>query len=384
MENSLSAGKKLGILGGGQLGKMLIQAASQWDLIIHVLDPDPTCPSAHYCHQYTEGSFKDYDTVYQFGQKVDVLTIEIENVNTDALKKLKEEGKIVHPDPDVIALIKDKGLQKKFYREHKLATSDFEWYENPEALLDAVRTGALSLPFVQKKCTEGYDGRGVQVMRSEQDLEKVLPGESIAESLVDIAQEISVIVARNAQGDIICFPPVEMEFNPTANLVEMLLAPARISLEDQEKAEALARATIEKLDMVGVLAVEMFRTADGTIMINEVAPRPHNSGHQTIEANLTSQYAQHLRAVMDLPLGATDQVWPAVMINLLGAEGFTGPAIYDGVDQLMQTPGAYLHIYGKAQTKPFRKMGHITVMDRTLEAAVDKANQLKSVVRVIA
>jgi len=378
----ISSEKKLGILGGGQLGKMLIQEASKMDITCCILDPNPECSSAPYAHEYTQGKFTDYNDVLNFGRTVDVITIEIENVNTEALKKLRDEGKIIHPSPEVIEIIKDKGKQKQFYQDNHLSTSNFEILDSKEEVLRRIDSGDIKLPFVQKLCREGYDGRGVAVIRDQNDLEKLLDAESIIEPLVDIAKELSVIVSRNERGEINVFPPVEMEFNPEANLVEMLLAPAIISDEDSTIAMNLGKRVIESLNLIGVLAVELFLTKEGEILINESAPRPHNSGHQTIEANESSQYDQHLRAILNMPLGSVRQRFPAIMINVLGSEGFTGKVDYKEIDEVLKMEGAHLHLYGKKETRPFRKMGHITICGENIEDIINKGNHLKKVFRV--
>jgi len=382
MSNYISSDKKLGILGGGQLGKMLIQAASKWDITICVLDPNPECSCAPYAHEFTVGKFSDYEAVLNFGRTVDVITIEIENVNTDALRKLQEEGKIVHPSPEVIDTIKDKGRQKTFYRDNELSTSDFKILNAKDDVLSKINSGDITLPFVQKLCREGYDGRGVVVIKSEGDLENLLEGETIIEPLVDIDKEISVILSRNESGEINVFPPVEMEFNPEANLVEMLLAPARIDENFASKAMDLGKQVIQSLNLVGVMAVEMFLTKKGEILINETAPRPHNSGHQTIEANESSQYEQHLRAILIFPLGSVDQKSPAIMINVLGSKGFEGKVDYKEVNEVLKMKGSHLHLYGKKETRPFRKMGHITICGNDIDDLIEKGNHLKKVFRV--
>ncbi len=382
MSTYISSDKKLGILGGGQLGKMLIQAASRWDIHISVLDPNPECSCAPFAHEFTTGKFTDYETVLAFGRQCDLITIEIENVNTDALRTLREEGKTVYPSPEVIETIKDKGKQKTFYRDNNLDTSEFQFVSGGEEIKDLINKGDLNYPFVQKLCREGYDGRGVAVIKSESDLGKLLEGESIIEPLVDIDKEISVIISRNSNGEVNVFPPVEMEFDPEANLVDMLLAPARIDEETAERAMNLGKGVVEALDHVGVIAVEMFLTKDGEILINESAPRPHNSGHQSIEANVSSQYEQHVRAILNLPLGSVDQRSSAVMINVLGDKGHTGRVVYRNLEDVLNIDGAYLHLYGKKDTKPFRKMGHITIIGDELNDLMDKGRKIKNVLRV--
>ncbi|HQU40947.1 MAG TPA: 5-(carboxyamino)imidazole ribonucleotide synthase [Chitinophagales bacterium] len=372
----------LHILGGGQLGKMLIEAASDWNIRCHVLDPDPDCSCSRLAWQFTCGSFKDYDAVMAFCADAHYITIEIEHVNTDALRDLKAQGKQVFPDPDMLDIIKDKGKQKSFYVEHGIPTSPFTLYDDADAIRQAVASGTRTLPFVQKSCTAGYDGKGVQVVRTKDDLDKLLPGASLAEELIPFEKELAVIVARSTNGDTKAFPAVEMEFHPTANLVEFLLSPAHINSELEQKAQQLAVRTIEAMNLYGVLAVEMFLTADGDILVNEVAPRPHNSGHHTIEANITSQYQQLLRSIFGLPLGSTALSTTSMMVNLLGEDGYTGEAIYEGLPECLAMEGVYVHLYGKKITKPFRKMGHVTIVDSDAAKAREKANFVKDNLKI--
>jgi len=376
LESFLHAQKKIGILGGGQLGLMLCQAAANWRLPIWIMDQSPDFPAGKLCDQFIEGDFKNYDDVLSFGRQVDILTIEIEHVNTDALVQLQKEGVIIHPNPQSLNIIKDKGLQKQFYAQHNIPTSPFGLYDSKADLEQALGT-TINIPFVIKYRTAGYDGKGVQVVKSKSDLQAVLDVPMMVEELVDIEKEISVIVTKNPSGEIASYPVVEMEFHPTANLVEFLSCPSDISKANAKIADDLARKIISALDINGLLAVEMFLTKKGDILINEVAPRPHNSGHQTIEGNLTSQYEQHLRGILDMPLGSTDIIKPSVMINLLGADGYTGNTRYVGIDECSRLPNSYIHIYGKEVTKPFRKMGHATVIDDDLDEARRKATFIK-------
>ena len=373
---------KLGILGGGQLGKMLCQAASNWNLHTTVLDPTIDCPSAPYCSEFIHGNFRDYEDVIKLVGKVDVATIEIEHVNVEGLKFLVENGIDVRPSPEIISVIKDKGLQKTFYSEKGLPTSKFSLVDGPAEVLEKLEKRDLNLPFVQKLCREGYDGRGVLVVDSEEKLSGLLEGPSVIEDLVDIQKEISVIVARSGVGEVKCFSPVEMVFNYEANLVDYLISPADISPVLSKEAEDLAVKTVESFGLIGLLSVELFLTSDNRLLINEVAPRPHNSGHHTIESCITSQYEQHLRALFDLPLGNTDIKTPSVMLNILGANGYEGFAKYDGLNDCLKVEGASIHIYGKKQTKPFRKMGHVTILDENIEKALDKANFIKQNLKV--
>jgi 5-(carboxyamino)imidazole ribonucleotide synthase len=378
MIQTIGSSFSFGILGAGQLGKMLAQAASPWDLKLRMLDPSDPAPAEHLCETFVRGDFRDYQTVLDFGRGCDVLTIEIEQVNADALVQLESEGVRVFPQPGPLKIIQDKGLQKQFFVEHGLPTSPFKLYDNA----DAVRAAAPPLPCVQKTRTDGYDGRGVKMLRRPEDFKSLVPGACLIEDAVDVDMELAVIAARSPSGEIKTYDPVEMSFHPEANLVEFLAAPARISTELAREARALAEATIEAFQLTGLLAVEMFLNRSGTLLINEVAPRPHNSGHHTIEACVTSQYQQHLRAILNLPLGDTSLRAPAVMLNVLGSEGFSGPVHYEGVEHILSASSAYLHLYGKKETRPFRKMGHMTVLGDTLDDAITKARSLQPLLKV--
>jgi len=378
----MQQGQKLGILGGGQLGKMLALAAGPWHYPIYMLDESTEYPAAPYAMGFTTGSFKDYEAVLAFGRQMDVVSIEIEHVNSAALHQLEKEGIKVHPNPRALDIIKDKGLQKQFYTQHDIPTSTYQLYADENEIKKAIEAGKLSLPFVQKSRTAGYDGRGVALIKTTADLSKLLPGPALVEALVPIDKELSVVAARNEKGEIATFPLVEMEFNEEANLVEFLLCPARVSDALAAEADQLARKVIEAFDVCGLLAVELFLTQQGQILVNEVAPRPHNSGHHTIESCLTSQFDQHLRAVLNLPLGSTNLTSPAVMLNLLGEAGSTGPAHYEGWEDCLAMEGVYIHLYGKEISKPFRKMGHITILGETPEAAIEKAMQVKNRLKV--
>jgi 5-(carboxyamino)imidazole ribonucleotide synthase len=368
----------LGVLGGGQLGRMLIQSAINYNQDIHILDPDPNAPCKDIAQQFQVGSLKDFDTVYAFGKNCDVITVEIEAVNTDALQKLAEEGKKVFPQPHILKLIQDKREQKQFYAQYGIPTADFVLTENKA---DVIAKKSF-LPAVNKLGKEGYDGRGVQILRTEADLEKSFDAPGLLEKLIDFDKEIAVTVARNEKGDLIAYPAVECAFHPTANLVEFLFAPAEITPEIEAKAQQIAKEVILKLDMVGILAVELFVTKLGEVLVNEIAPRPHNSGHHTIEANFTSQFEQHLRSVMNWPLGNPDLRCPAAMINLLGEDGFSGPAIIEGKEEALAEKGVYIHLYGKKLTKPFRKMGHVTILDESVDALKAKANRIKELIKI--
>ncbi len=375
----MSLNQKIGILGGGQLGRMLIQSGIDFNIQFSVLDPDVAAPCAS-ISSFTHGKLTDYQTVVDFGKTCDLITIEIENVNVEALKELVRQGKKVFPQPEVIQLIQDKRTQKEFYKRHQIPTAEFILTKNKQEVI----ANRSFLPAVNKLGKEGYDGRGVQLLRTESDLEKAFDAPGLLEKLIDFEKEIAVIVARNESGEIISYPAVEMVFHPTANLVEYLFSPAEISSAIAKEADAIAKAVIEKMNMAGLLAVEMFVTKEGKVLVNEVAPRPHNSGHQTIEANITSQYEQHLRAILNLPLGHTATVMPSAMVNLLGEDGFSGEAKYQGLEEVLRLSGAHIHLYGKKITKPFRKMGHVTIVDAELESLRKKANFVKQTLKVIA
>jgi 5-(carboxyamino)imidazole ribonucleotide synthase len=374
--------QRIGILGGGQLGKMLTLAAANWHLPIHTLEKSNQFSAGRLATRFVQGNFKNYDDVYFFGKNSEILTIEIEHVNTDALHQLVREGIIVHPAPDKLDIIKDKGLQKQFYQQHDLPTSTFQLFESADAVREAIQNGDLTYPFVQKSRTAGYDGKGVAVIHAAEDA--MLETACVIEPVVDIDKEIAVIVARNANGQIEAFPAVEMLFHPTANLVEFLACPARISDEKAQEAIDLAKKTIETYDICGLLAVELFLTKSGKYLINEVAPRPHNSGHHTIDSCVTSQFEQHIRAITNLPLGSTKLVQPAVMLNLLGEPGHTGTTDYVGLDKCLAIEGVYVHLYGKSTTKPFRKMGHVTIVNDDLEKAIEIAGEVKKELKVVA
>ena len=382
MERLVTSNLKLGIIAGGQLGKMLIQEASKWDIITYVLDIDENCPAGSIASHYIKGSSVDFDSVYQFGKMVDVLTFEIENVNIEALTKLKSEGHRIVPDPAILELIQDKGLQKEFYERHGIPTSHFKIFDTTEAILRGIEKAEINFPFVQKLRKGGYDGRGVAVINDEGDLTRLISGASVIEEKVEIAKEISVIAARNCKGEVKCYPVVEMLFNPEANIVDKLLCPSSITVEQSEKAVNFASEIIELLNMEGLLAVEFFVNTKGEVIVNEMAPRPHNSGHHTIESIITSQFEQHLRAILNLPLGSTKLKLPSVMINILGADGQEGPVMYEGLTESMAIEGVKIHLYGKKITKPYRKMGHVTVLSSSLECALKKAEKVEQLIRV--
>jgi 5-(carboxyamino)imidazole ribonucleotide synthase len=371
---------KLGILGGGQLGRMFIQEAINFDVRVYIMDESEIAPSRELANHFTFGSITNYEDVYNFGKDKDVLTIEIENVNVAALYQLEKEGVKVFPQPRIIELVQDKGLQKQFYVENNIATAPFYLVENRNEISSYI----TELPFMQKMRIGGYDGKGVTVLKDEDDIINGFDAPSVLEEFVDFEKELSVIVARNENGEVASFPVVEQEFNSEANLVEFLISPANVNSEVEDKARDIAEKIINKLEMVGLLAVELFLTKNGEVLVNEIAPRPHNSGHQTIEGNITSQYEQHLRSILNLPLGSTDLVEASVMLNLLGEKGHTGKVYYKGLEDVLKMKGVKPHIYGKAITKPFRKMGHITIVNKSLEKAKEIAEQVKATLKVIA
>ncbi len=370
---------KLGILGGGQLGRMLIQEAINYNLTTLVLDPDPDAPCKHIANKFECGSITDFDTVYNFGKKADIITIEIEKVNIEALEQLEKEGKLVFPQSRVIRLIQDKGIQKQFFKENDIPTAPFQLVSSKNDLSN----GNFAFPYILKQRKDGYDGKGVMKINNLADIEHAFESPSLIEELIDFDKEIAVIVSRNANGDMKTFPMVEMEFNAEANLVEFLISPSTYPDELQHKAEKIALNIASALNITGILAVEMFVTKDGDILVNELAPRPHNSGHQTIEGNYVSQFEQHLRAIFNLPLGDTRAINNAVMINLLGEKGYDGLAKYDGLEKIMAIDGVYVHLYGKKYTKPFRKMGHVTIVDQNREKAIEKARFIQHTLKVV-
>jgi len=383
MMGFFSTSKTIGILGGGQLGKMLLNTTRQWDINTHVLDPSPEAPARIACNLFVQGDLMDYQTVMEFGKNVDVLTIEIENVNSEALIDLEKQGVQVYPQGRVLKIIQNKYRQKEFYKKNRIPTSGFEFFESKEALKDAVARGFVSFPFVWKSESMGYDGYGVKMIRSNQDLETISEGGCLAEDLVTIHKEIGVIVCRRPSGETVSYPSVEMEFHPTANQVEYVLSPARISNQIEKKAQEIARQVSEAFQHVGLLAVELFVTKEGDVWVNEVAPRPHNSGHFSIEASYTSQFEQHIRALLDLPLGSTQNKVSGVMVNLVGSENHQGPVRYKNIEYIMAIEGVNPHIYGKKETRPFRKMGHITIVNESLEIARQIAEQVKETIEVI-
>lgn len=371
--------RKIGLLGGGQLGRMMMQEAISYNIDIHVLDNDENAPCKSIATTFRHGSITDYETVMDFGKDKDILTVEIENVNIEALEELEKQGKKVFPQPHILRIIKDKGLQKQFYLDNNLPTAPFLFVENQ----NDIQKNKAFLPAANKIRTGGYDGKGVVLLQTEEDIKNGFDASGILEKFIPFSKELSVIVVRNENQETVAYPVVECEFSPTLNLVEFLFAPADISTEIEEKAKKIAVDVINKLGMVGVLAVEFFLLESGELLINEIAPRPHNSGHHTIECNYTSQFEQHFRSILNLPLGSTDIILPGVMINLLGEEGYLGIAKYEGMSDALSQKGVYVHLYGKKETKPFRKMGHVTVALPNIDDAKNIARKLIQEIKVI-
>ncbi|MGI9551686.1 MAG: 5-(carboxyamino)imidazole ribonucleotide synthase [Aurantibacter sp.] len=373
----------LGILGGGQLGKMLLYETRKWDIRTKVMDASGEAPCKISCNEFVKGSLLDFDAVYNFGKDLDVLTIEIENVNLDALEKLEEEGKKVYPATKALRIIQNKAKQKLFYVDNGIPTADFQRFAYKSEIADSINNGGLEFPFIWKVAQFGYDGQGVKVVRKIGDLEALPPGECITEKMIDFKNELAVIVARSAKGEVKTYPVVEMEFHPEANQVEYVICPARIDDQVAERAREVALKVSEKIRHVGLLAVEMFQTQDDRILVNEVAPRPHNSGHYSIEASYTNQFEQHLRAILNLPLGKTDSKVAGIMVNLVGEEGHTGEVVYENMEEILKMEGVSPHIYGKKQTRPFRKMGHVTIVNEDIARARAIAQQVKKTIKVI-
>ena len=371
--------KRVGVLGGGQLGRMLIQSGINFDIQFKMLDSDEQAPCAQIAQEFVHGSLMDFDTVVEFGKNVDVLTIEIEKVNADALEELEKQGKKVFPQSHIIRMIQDKRLQKQFYRDNEIPTCHFVLIDS----LNELGNYEDWLPAVQKLGRDGYDGRGVQMMKTKSDFKKGFEQPSLLEKMVEMEKEIAIIVSRNEDGEIRTFPAVELVYHPEHNLVDYLVSPADIPTEIEQRAKEITIDLVQKLSFVGILAMEMFWAKSGEILVNEIAPRPHNSGHQTIEGNYTSQYEQHLRAILNLPLGNTEIRQTSAMINILGEDGYTGKAKYVGMEDVLKIDGVYPHLYGKEITKPFRKMGHVTILGNSREDVSKKIEQVRNSLKVI-
>ena len=383
MVNYFSSDFKLGILGGGQLGRMLLAETQKFDIYTCVLDASDVAPCSSICNEFYQGSLLDFDTVYDFGKKVNLLTIEIENVNVDALEKLEDEGVKVYPSSKTIRTIQNKAKQKLFYVDHSIPTAVFSRFAYTHEIETSIKHKTLTFPFVWKRAQFGYDGMGVKIVKNYADLEDLPNVESIVEELVPFKNELAVIVARNIKGEVKTYPVVEMEFHSEANQVEYVICPAKIPEEIAKKAEFIALKVSQAFEHVGLLAVELFLTQDDEILVNEVAPRTHNSGHYSIEASYTNQFEQHLRAILNLPLGNTASKVGGVMVNLVGEEGFTGEVVYENIDTILKMEGVTPHIYGKKNTKPFRKMGHVTIAHKNVNIARQIAEKVKRTIRVI-
>ncbi|MEH6678933.1 MAG: 5-(carboxyamino)imidazole ribonucleotide synthase [Sediminicola sp.] len=381
--NYFSSNFKLGILGGGQLGKMMLYETRKMDIFTMVMDPSGEAPSKLGSNAFVQGDLMDFDTVYNFGKEVDLLTIEIENVNLDALERLEDEGIKVYPPSKTLRIIQNKAVQKLFYTDNDIPTAPFHRFAHSSEIRDSIHNGGMQFPLVWKAAQFGYDGQGVKVLKSEKDLEDLPNSACIVEEMVPFKKELAVIVARNPSGEVVNYPVVEMEFHPEANQVEYVICPARIDTKIAQKAIDTALKVSQKMQHIGILAVEMFQTQEDAILVNEVAPRPHNSGHYSIEASYTNQFEQHIRAILDLPLGSTKSKVSGVMVNLVGAEGHHGDVIYRNIEQIMAMPGVTPHIYGKKQTRPFRKMGHVTIINEEMAFARAIAEKVKNTIKVV-
>ncbi len=374
--------QKIGVLGGGQLGRMLAEEAIKWGVEIWFMDKDKSYPAGEISQHFDEGDITKYKDVMRFGKTKDIISIEIENVNVDALASLEKLGKKVYPQSKVIALIQDKGLQKSFYEKNDIPTAPFFIYNNRKEIFEDIQSNEIHFPFVQKIRTGGYDGKGVQVINGPEDLSKLMEGGCVIEPVVDIAKELSVIVVRNEKGEVKHYPVTEMVFDPEANLVNYLFCPAEIKKEISVECIKLARKIANTIDIIGILAIEMFLDKQGNVMINEMAPRTHNSGHHTTETCVSSQFEQHLRCLLDLPLGSTRLLRPGVMLNLLGDQSANGAPLYEGFENVVSIEGVYPHIYGKKMARPFRKMGHINIIHKDLSKAKKTAEEIRSLIKV--
>jgi 5-(carboxyamino)imidazole ribonucleotide synthase len=383
VKNYFSSDFKLGILGGGQLGRMLLAETQKFDIHTAVLESNKNAPCAAICNEFVLGDLLDFEAVYNFGKKVDLLTIEIENINLDALDRLEAEGVKIFPKPKDLRIIQSKARQKKFYLEHHIPTAAFHHFEDLDELIHSFENIDITFPFVWKAARFGYDGNGVKIVRNSTDLNSLPNEECIIEELVPFKSELAVIVAKNEGGETKTYPVVEMEFHPEANQVEYVICPARINANIAKKAREIALKVVNDLDFVGLLAVEMFQTETDEILVNEVAPRPHNSGHYSIEASYTNQFEQHLRSILNLPLGATASKVAGIMVNLVGEEGFSGEVFYQNIEKIIKIDGVTPHIYGKKETRPFRKMGHVTIVHSEIDIAREIAQKVKETIRVI-
>jgi 5-(carboxyamino)imidazole ribonucleotide synthase len=371
--------KKIGILGGGQLGRMLLQAAANYPVETFVLENDAQCPAAHLCHHFTKGDIRSYNDVYNFGRSLDALTIEIENVNTEALEQLEKEGVKIYPRPAALKTIKNKILQKQFYKNHQVPTSDFVITQNAAEVQEHLNF----LPAVHKLGEGGYDGKGVQLLPSKEAISKAFDAPAVLEKMVAIEKEIAIMIAVNEAGETALYPPVDMVFDPDLNLLSHQLSPAELPEKTKWRIEAIAITLIKALQSPGIFAVELFIDKAGEVYVNETAPRVHNSGHHTIEANYSSQFDMLWRILLDYPLGNTDHILPAAIINLIGADGHSGPARYEGLEDVLKIPNAFVHIYGKHETKPGRKMGHVTILSSEKQELLHQVNRVKHGLKVV-
>lgn len=371
--------KKVGILGGGQLGRMLLQAAVNYPVETFLMESDPDCPAAHLCNHFTKGDIKNFDDVYKFGKNLDALTIEIESVNEDALEKLELEGVKIYPKPSALRTIKDKILQKQFYQNNEIPTSDFLITDTLRELSQHIDF----LPAVHKVGKGGYDGKGVQVIKTKEDISKGFDAPSILEKMVSIKKEIAVIVAVNDKGETVIYPPVDMVFDPMLNLLDYQISPAELPEKTLWKVEAIALKVVKELKSPGIFAVELFVDKNDDVFVNETAPRVHNSGHHSIEANYSSQFDMLWRILLEYPLGNTDHILPAAIVNIIGEEGYSGEAYYKGLEEVLQIDNVFVHLYGKKETKPGRKMGHVTILSAEKQELIHQANRIKSTLKVI-
>ena len=372
--------KKVGILGGGQLGRMLLQAAINYPVETFVLENDSDCPSAHLCHHFTNGDIRNFDDVYHFGKNLDAITIEIESVNEAALIKLEAEGVKIYPKPAALSIIKNKILQKQFYKDHSIPSPDFVITNT----LNELQQQSDFLPAVHKVGIGGYDGRGVQLLKNKEDISKGFDSPAVLEKMVDIRKEIAVIVAVDDNGNTAMYPAVDMVFDHYLNLLSHQISPADIPEKTLWRVEAIALKVVKELKSPGIFAVELFIDGQGEVFVNETAPRVHNSGHHSIEANYSSQFDMLWRIILNFPLGNPDHILPAAIINLLGEENFTGEPIYEGLEEVLKTDNCFVHLYGKKQTKPGRKMGHVTILSAEKQELIHQCNRIKHIFKVVA
>ena len=380
--NYFSSDFKLGILGGGQLGKMLLQVTSRLSIKTNILDPSEDSPCKNLCNEFETGNLMDFDAVYQFGKKCDLVTFEIEHVNIEALEKLESEGTKVYPTSKTLKIIQNKNLQKQFFIDNNIPTSDFYYFKSPKDFKNSLHKNQISFPCVWKKTKFGYDGYGVEIIKSIEQIDNLPNEECIIEEFIPFEKELATTIVRNYSGDIQIFPLVQMDFNKESNQVEYVVCPAQVNREIKDLANALAMKVSKSFKHVGLLAIEMFLTKDNKILINEVAPRPHNSAHYSIEACENSQFQQHINSILNLKLGSCKSNNNAIMVNLVGEKGYSGPVIYQGIEKAMEQSNVSVHIYGKSNTKPNRKMGHVTVTDENLKNGLKKAKSVKNLIKV--